>query len=205
MTETIVFLLTTQLFAMMSPGPDMFLIMKNGLGIHKSNAAYFTVLGIGLGLSIHIGISIAGLGILLTESELLFTSVRYLGAAYLAYLGIQAFRNHSTIKTQIAPSENKPRAFTAFKEGLFTNLLNPKVTLFILSLFTQFIEPDAPLNEKLVYGCVLIVEAIAVWCIFAKAIRLNTIQKIVERYSQSIDRTFGVILIVIAVSVIWKH
>lgn len=204
MPEIIVVLLITQLFAMMSPGPDMFLIMKNGLGQSKSYPVYFTIFGIAAGLSIHIGVSIAGLGILLAESELLFTAVRYLGAAYLLYLGFRSLLSHSKLETTFGGNAGELQASKAFKEGFFTNLLNPKVTLFILSLFTQFIQPDAPINQKLVYGIILVVEAIVVWSVFAQGIRLKLIRKTLADYALWIDRTFGLILVLIAVSVIWN-
>lgn len=204
MPETIVVLLMTQLFAMMSPGPDMFLIMKNGLGQSKSYPVFFTILGIAAGLSIHIGASIAGIGVLLNESELLFKSVRYLGAAYLLYLGLRSLLSHSRLETTFGVASGELQASKAFREGFFTNLLNPKVTLFILSLFTQFIQPDVPTNEKLVYGMVLVLEAILVWSLFARGIRLKVIRRTLADYALWIDRTFGLLLVLIAVSVFWN-
>ena len=182
----------------------MFLIIKKGLGQSKSYPVYFTILGIAAGLSIHISVSIAGLGILLTESELLFTSVRYLGAAYLLYLGLSSLLSHSKLETTFGVASGALPASKAFKEGFFTNLLNPKVTLFILSLFTQFIQPDAPINEKLVYGIILVAEAIVVWSLFAQSIRLTVIRKTLANYALWKDRTFGLILVLIAVSVFWN-
>ena len=90
MTQTIIILLVTQFFAIMSPGPDMLLIIRNTVGQSKKKPGVFTILGIASGLSAHITLSIAGLAIFLSQSELLFTTVRYTGAAYLAYLGFKA-------------------------------------------------------------------------------------------------------------------
>ena len=203
MTQTIVILLVTQIFAMMSPGPDMFLIIRNTLNQPGKQAATFTILGIAAGLSVHIALSIAGLAIILTQSDLVYSIVRYLGAAYLAYLGIMALLSRAPIEIQEGKiaSDQKP-AKEAFREGLFTNLLNPKVTLYILSLFTQLIDLASPMWQKLVYGSVLVLEAVMVWLLFASVIGLPVVRKLTQKWSLWIDRLFGLILIGIALSVV---
>jgi threonine/homoserine/homoserine lactone efflux protein len=202
MLETLSILLITQLFAMMSPGPDMFLILKNSM-IHKNaTVAYCTILGIGLGLTFHISISIAGLGIFLTQSESLFRIIRFAGAGYLGYLGFKSLFNSSKFQSVIA-EDKELNLIAAFKEGLFTNLLNPKVTLFIISLFTQVIRPSASYYEKSTYGLVLVAEAIVVWTIFSRAVRLETVRQALENHTLWLDRLFGLILLGIAGSVFW--
>ena len=203
MTQTLVILLVTQIFAMMSPGPDMFLIIRNRLGQTGSQAAVFTILGIAVGLGVHISLSIAGLAIILTQSDLLYIIVRYLGAAYLAYLGFKSLLSNTDFEIQEGhlKKPNKP-AGEAFREGLFTNLLNPKVTLYILSLFTQLIPPTSPLWEKMVYGSVLVLECVVVWLIFASIIGMPLIRTQTQKWALWIDRLFGLILIGIALSVV---
>ena len=203
MTQTLVILLVTQIFAMMSPGPDMFLITRNRLGQAGSQAAVFTILGIAVGLGVHISLSIAGLAIILTQSDLLYVIVRYLGAAYLAYLGFKSLLSNTDFEIQEGhlKKPNKP-AGEAFREGLFTNLLNPKVTLYILSLFTQLIPPTSPLWEKMVYGSVLVLECVVVWLIFASIIGMPLIRTQTQKWALWIDRLFGLILIGIALSVV---
>lgn len=202
MAETILILLLTQILAMMSPGPDMFLILKNSLGQPGQKAALFTILGIAVGLSVHITLSIAGLAIILIQSESLYRIVRYAGAAYLAYIGLKSLLSHYTLKIEEAPTNETRGSKRAFRQGLLTNLLNPKVTLFILSLFTQLISPMAPIWQKMTYGTVLILEAILVWWIFAMVINHSQIRKRIEKCSIWFDRLFGLILLCLAGSVI---
>lgn len=188
---------------MMSPGPDMLLIIRNTLNQPGKKAAVFTILGIAAGLSVHIALSVAGLAIVLTQSDLLYTIIRYLGAGYLTYLGIKALLSQSPIEIHEGSIEaNHKPALEAFREGLFTNLLNPKVTLYILSLFTQLIDLASPLWQKLVYGSVLILEAIVVWLLFASVIGLPIVRNLTQKWSLWIDRLFGLILLGIAASVV---
>ncbi|MCZ6673351.1 MAG: LysE family transporter [Verrucomicrobia bacterium] len=198
MVEILLILLVTQFLAIMSPGPDMFLILKNTLGQSGNGTAIFTILGIGLGLTVHISISIGGLAILLVQSENLYRLLRYAGAAYLAYIGLKSLIRQSSF-TQNSYNGGSGKSWrTAFVEGLFTNLLNPKVTLYIFSLFTQLIAPNLPLWQKVTYGLVLIAEAIMVWILFSLAVNLPNIRTRIESFSVRIDRLFGLILICIA-------
>ena len=199
MLEILTILLVTQFLAMMSPGPDMILILKNTLGQPNRNLVIFTILGIALGLSIHISLSIAGLAIILIQSDTLFRAVRYAGAAYLAYIGISSFFSSALKNSYDFKGGGNSKTFrVAFREGLLTNLLNPKVTLYIISLFTQFIAPETPLSMKSTYGVFLVLEAIVVWWLFARAINLGVIREWLASYSYWMDRLFGLILIGIA-------
>lgn len=181
----------------------MFLILKNSIVHKNANIANFTILGIGVGLAFHISISIAGFGIFLTQSENLFRIVRYIGAAYLAYIGFKSLLNRSKLQSVESNYDKELTLTEAFKEGLFTNLLNPKVTLYIISLFTQVIRPSASLYEKSTYGIVLVAEAIVVWSIFTRAVRLEAVRNALEDYTIWLDRLFGLILLGIAGSVFW--
>ena len=204
MTHIILILLVTQFFAMMSPGPDMLLVMKNTLGQTSNKAGIYTVLGIGLGLAVHIALSIAGLAILLTESEFLYQSVRYAGAAYLGYLGLKSILSHSENRNAVNESAPIKRAGEAFREGLFTNLSNPKVALYILSLFTQLIDPASPLWEKVTYGALLVAEAILVWLVFSCLVKMPGFQSSGRNWAPWIERLFGLILLGIALSVVYS-
>ncbi len=201
MFETILILLGTQVLAMMSPGPDMFLIIKNTIGTTSRHAATFTILGIALGLMVHITVSISGLSLLLINSPEAYQIIRYMGAAYLVYIGVRSFTRHASISS-ISTVVCKRTNTTAFTEGLLTNLLNPKVTLYIIGLFTQLIGPNEALSVKVTYSIVLVIEAIVVWLIFSQLFRFTPFQKKIAKWTLWIDRAFGLILITIASTVI---
>lgn len=205
MPETILILLATQVLAMMSPGPDMFLIIKNTIGTHSRLAALFTILGIAVGLTVHIGISISGLSLIIVNSPGTYRIIRYMGAAYLVYIGIKSFTSHSSLsKINNAAVFQKSNGL-AFREGLFTNLLNPKVTLYIIGLFTQLINPVESLSVKATYSFILVVEAVVVWLILSQLFRLPTFRKWITGWTLWIDRAFGLILIAIASTVIFTY
>jgi RhtB (resistance to homoserine/threonine) family protein len=144
------------LLGAMSPGPDFAIVTKNALQ-YSRRSAYFTVLGIMSALLIHVTYCILGLGVVIKNSIFLFTLIKYVGAAYLIYLGIKALLNKiekSTEKKQGSIAHDlKP--IEAFKQGFLTNILNPKCIIFILSIFTLVVEPGTPYWAQCIYGAEL--------------------------------------------------
>lgn len=121
-----------------SPGADMALIAKITLERGR-RAALIATLGICSGLFVHATLSALGLSVILATSAEAFTIVKLVGAAYLAFLGVQALR--SSFRHETAESSPPRRAATPFFEGLLSNVLNPKVAVFYLTFMPQFISP----------------------------------------------------------------
>ena len=139
----------------MSPGPNFFLTLRNSLA-HSRLAGFYTALGVATGDFIHIIFWLIGIGVIISKSILLFNLIKWLGAAYLIYIGIkslQARKHQDNVEQQIA-FDLKPLA--AFRRGSLTCLLNPKVTLFLLALFTQIIRPGTPLSVQIIYGLTIV-------------------------------------------------
>lgn len=123
-----------------TPGADtVFILTKSIEGGYKQGLA--SVAGIVCGLFVHTSLAAFGLSVILMTSTLLFNIVKIAGAAYLIYLGIMALKSKSKInlenKGEIVPF------FTTFRQGFFTNILNPKVALFFLALLPQFVKSNA--------------------------------------------------------------
>jgi RhtB (resistance to homoserine/threonine) family protein len=135
------------------PGVDTLLVMRNAArGGHKDGL--LTSLGICLGLFIHATISAAGLSAILLGSAELFTLLKLAGAAYLIWLGLQSLR--SAIKPkgihldQPAAINNVP-ARKSLREGLLSNVLNPKPIIFYMAFLPQFIDPAySPTQQALI-------------------------------------------------------
>ena len=120
-----------------TPGADTMLVVKNGIR-SVSPAGWATTFGI-LGGTLANAISALGLSIVLAQSATLFQFIKLLGALYLVWLGLQAFRGFRICRTD--DNLTKLAIWTAFKRGLIINLLNPKVAIFYLAFLPQFISP----------------------------------------------------------------
>jgi threonine/homoserine/homoserine lactone efflux protein len=118
-----------------SPGADMALIAKITLERGR-RAALLATFGICSGLLVHATASALGLSVILATSAEAFTIVKLLGAAYLAYLGVQAIRN--SFHADAAEVRSPRRGANLFLQGVFSNVLNPKVAVFYLTFLPQF-------------------------------------------------------------------
>lgn len=130
------------------PGPDLALLLRNAAVAGRSAAAA-TAGGIMTGNTILATAAVAGLTALLQASGPLYNAIRLAGAAYLIYLGVRALiglarPNGSPDRTEEAPARPSLPRSHAFRQGLLSNLLNPKVAAFYLALFPQFTLPGMP-------------------------------------------------------------
>lgn len=140
-----------------SPGPDFVLISKIALSQNRK-AGVIAALGVSVGCLVHISYCLIGIGFLVAQSILLFSIIKYLGAAYLIYIGFQALRAKkeqgvlSGLSHSHAQTQPKVNYVSAFHQGFMVNLLNPKGALFFLSVFTQVIDPHTPTFVQLLMG-----------------------------------------------------
>ncbi|MET9064442.1 LysE family translocator [Streptosporangium sandarakinum] len=150
---------TASLVVIVVPGPDLMLVLRNTARAGRTAAAW-TAAGILLGLAILGAAAAIGITALLAASTTLYTVVRVAGGLYLIYLGVQALRSwlrtrglhaHQPATSSLLHQELPPgvRA-SCFRQGLVSNLLNPKVAAFYVSLFPQFdLAPLAPALEHI--------------------------------------------------------
>lgn len=121
----------------LSPGPDMAYIVtqtaKNG-----RRAGFFAMFGIWSGAFVHVVFSVIGLSAILATSATAFTVVKWVGAAYLIWLGIQALRSNGSSLNSDAPLAKVSNA-TIFRQGILVSVLNPKVAIFFLAFLPQFV------------------------------------------------------------------
>ena len=124
-----------------TPGPDMLLIASRSVSQGKA-AGFATLAGIQVGTYCHAAAAALGLSQLFVVVPIAYDVVRYAGVAYLLYLAWQTFRSTGTAFAPTAGLRRYPIA-VVFRQGLLTNLLNPKMALFVLALFPQFVTPTA--------------------------------------------------------------
>jgi threonine/homoserine/homoserine lactone efflux protein len=138
-TNLILFL-TASLALIVAPGPDNILVLTRGIAQGRS-AALVSAAGASVRLVIHSVFAAVGLSALLQQSAIAFSVVKYVGAAYLIYLGIKALldRESFAMVGETAPA----RLGRVFSQAVASNVLNPKVALFFLAFLPQFADPIA--------------------------------------------------------------
>lgn len=151
------------LLAVASPGPDFAIIVRQSL-IYGKVTALWSSMGVGCGILIHVFYSLLGIGLVISQSVLAFSILKYLGALYLLYLGVKGLQTKPLAGAMVLDAEKRtaPSALRAFWTGFLTNGLNPKATLFFLSLFTVVINPETPQMVQAIYGGYMAL-ATAVW------------------------------------------
>jgi threonine/homoserine/homoserine lactone efflux protein len=135
-----------------TPGPDMLYVAARGASEGRP-AGVASALGIGAGTLVHITLVALGLAALLRAVPVAYLVVRVGGAAYLIYLGVRAIRSRGTLVLQrVEPAPLR----MVFRQGVITNVLNPKVALFFLAFLPQFVDPSRgnPVVQIVVLGLV---------------------------------------------------
>lgn len=173
MVEQLLAFTLTCVVVVVVPGPDFALVLKNAHRAPGSAAA--TAGGIMVGNTVLALLAVLGVTALLAASEILGTAVRIAGAAYLLFLGISALREaFGARRCQPKAAEPRPRfgGGSPFLQGVVSNLLNPKVAVFYLSLFPQFdLGPLPPLGQHALMACIFLLTALVWYVVLVQAIR----------------------------------
>jgi threonine/homoserine/homoserine lactone efflux protein len=139
MPDIALFLAASALLAI-APGPDIIYVLTRGIA-QGAKAGIAAALGFASGCIFHTVLAAVGIAALIRSSDLAFDLVRYAGAAYLAWIGIQALRHRSSFSIEAA-GDRKALA-TIYRQSVIGNMLNPKVTLFFLAFLPQFVDSRA--------------------------------------------------------------
>ncbi len=140
------------LLATISPGPDFTIVSRNALR-YNCKTGMMTALGIACGTLFHSVYCILGFAIIISRSLLLFNIIKYVGAAYLIYLGVKGLcETLAPTQTDVSMIEGDPSGFQAFRQGLFCTTLNPKAILFFIAFFTIIIKPTMPIYLQSTYA-----------------------------------------------------
>lgn len=141
----ILYVLTIDFLAIMSPGPDFFMVLKNTL-TDSLKAGFYTTLGITLGGCISFALGILGVGAIIVNSKILFEIIKYCGVLYLTYLALKAIFTKPRVSEpqMVYNTSNFVNKGQYFRIGLVCNLTNPKAYLFIISLSTYVAQRGNP-------------------------------------------------------------
>ena len=132
--------LAASLLVIISPGQDMVLVFSRGLG-QGPRAGVATAAGVSTGLLGHTVLAALGLGAILKTSATLFLAIKFIGAAYLIYLGVRMLAGTSHLD---GPSSRGKSMLRLFREGALSNLSNPKVAVFYFAFLPQFVPAAVP-------------------------------------------------------------
>lgn len=185
--------ITITLLACISPGPDFAMVSRNGLLLSR-RAGVLTAVGIGLGVLVHVCYTLLGLGLVLQQTPGLFNVLKLAGAAYLVYLGIKMLRSKLAVEQSDAP----PPAMSdvqALRTGFLTNALNPKTSIFIVSLFMGVVRPDSATTMQVAYGLFIAGAHVLWFSLIALCFSAGAVRERLLAARQWIDRLFGALLV----------
>lgn len=185
--------ITITIFAVISPGPDFAMVTRNSLLLSR-RAGVLTALGIGGGVCIHVAYTILGVGLIIRQSILLFSILKLVGASYLIWLGIKMLRARPTSSVAEA-SVPALSDLGALRIGFLTNALNPKTTVFIVSLFMQVVDPTTALPVQIGYGAFIAAAHVVWFALVAVFFSSGAVRARLLALRHWIDRAFGALLV----------
>ncbi|TFD74184.1 lysine transporter LysE [Cryobacterium sp. Sr8] len=183
-----------------TPGAGAINTMSNALnsGFRRS---IWGILGQQAALLAHIVTVALGVGVLVAGSPLAFNVIRFVGAAYLVYLGIRQFLAKPALDAERESVLRNDPAWSMFRRGLWVNMLNPKAIVFFLAFLPQFIRLDRPLLPQyfIVAATVIVVDILVMWFFFALTAR--SLQRFTgdARGQRVVNRVFGVLFVAVGV------
>lgn len=180
-------------FAVISPGPDFAMVSRNSLMLSR-RAGVLTACGIGTGVLVHVSYTLLGVGLVIARSPALFAGLKLLGAGYLIRLGSKMLLARPQTETLDAPI-TAPSDLQALRVGFLTNALNPKTTVFIVSLFMQVVQRATPLATQIGYGGFIALAHVVWFAAVALFFSEGRIRVQILRVRLWIDRVCGVLLI----------
>lgn len=189
-------------FAIVSPGADLAMVMRQAMA-HGRREAIITSFGVGTSLMFHVTYTILGLGLIISQSIYLFNIVKWIGVAYLIYIGIKALRAGKMDMPEVdgtdVVDQRRQSVVKSFMLGFAANALNPKPVFFFLSIFSTVVHVETPVAIKFGYGLVMASCLIAWFVGVSLFMTTPRMRAAFARASQWIDRTSGVVFIALGI------
>ncbi len=192
-----------QLLGLMSPGPDFAVVVRNSL-IYSRKTAVLTAIGVSLGILVHLTYILLGLGVVIAKTAWLFCAFKYLGAAYLMYIGIKGLlAKKQTTDYGDAPSFQEVSAFKAISIGFLTNAINPKAMFFFLSLISAFVTPSEPTLIVVVYAAIIFASTLIWFLIVAMCFSDKRLSLFFKNFQYLVERVTGGFLILLGIKILF--
>jgi len=187
----------------LSPGPSLALVVKNTLAGGQPTG-YASAISHGFGVTLYAIFTVTGIAVVITTTPALFTFIQYAGAAFLLYLGIKSLFSQGS-NLQLSTVDNtQQKHINGWRDGFLIAFLNPKLAIFFLALFSQFLSSDASLTQKIIMvstvGCID-----TIWyCVVVYGISRGPILKTLQQKHTWVDKFTGSFLILLAARIIWE-
>ena len=186
----------------LSPGPNFAVVVKNSL-VHSRRAGVWTAGGVTAGNLPHIVFGLLGVTVIVSQSVLLFNTLKWLGAAYLIYLGVRGVltrrptADDATLSFALVRDDMAARR--AFWHSFLISALNPKVALFYLVLFTQAVRPDTPAWAHAVFALTVIGVTFGIHALLALFASHTSVRARFQASLHWVERVTGAVLIALGV------
>lgn len=195
--------LLTGILLNITPGNDTIFILSRSIANGKK-AGIMSVLGIGTGNIIHTVLAALGLSIIITKSILAFTIIKYIGAAYLIYLGLKLLMDKAPLQTEGKNILSSTNYFKIYRDGVITNVLNPKVALFFIAFLPQFIDPsfDNSVFPFLALGITFTITG-TIWCLILAIFASLIFARLKENKKSAIyiNKICGLALVILGIKI----
>jgi RhtB (resistance to homoserine/threonine) family protein len=194
-------LMAVFIVAAVTPGADFACVVRESV-VYGRRAGILAAIGVGSAIMFHVTYTVLGIGLIVAQSVIAFTVVKWAGAAYLVYLGIQTMRAPPPSIVTVEAASKAPRpARRSVAIGAMTNLLNPKATLFFVSLFSIIVSPATPIAMQFGYGVVMSLVLAAWFTIVALFFTTDAMRAAFARAGRWFNRATGLVLIGLGVRV----
>ena len=194
MAEFLAVVLIT-ILAVISPGADFEIVTKNSY-LYGRQTGLLTALGIALGVLIHVIYTLTGVAVVLKFAPNLLTYIKYLGAFYLIYIGYKTFAQLPVADNGNSQSISRRQAL---QYGFFTNALNPKTTLFVISTYTQIVSGLTPKAILIGYGLFMSLAHFMWFAVVALVFSHQHLRQKMLQRQVMINRVIGVILALLGI------
>jgi threonine/homoserine/homoserine lactone efflux protein len=185
----------------LSPGPSLALVIKNTLSGGQQQG-YSTAISHGLGVALYAAITATGIGIIITQSPIIYALIKYSGAAFLVYLGVKSLLTQHNNSAFTDNTEHTNPDVNGWRDGFLIAFLNPKLALFFLALFSQFVDENASWQQNLIMTATVGFIDTIWYCLVVFGISRGTLINKLKTHSHIVDRVAGSFLILLAARVV---
>jgi len=185
----------------LSPGPSLAIVIKNTLA-GGTPQGYATAISHGLGVALYAAITATGIAVIIVQSPLIFSIIQYTGAVFLLYLGIKSLLSKKVNQVFSDEGEQEKVRVNGWRDGFLIAFLNPKLAIFFLALFSQFLTSDASYDQKIIMTAT-VGSIDALWyCLVTFTLSRGNIINKLRANSHVVDKVTGSFLILLAARVV---